>query len=219
MSKLLLPSNSLNYFAFIVSFLFTLAEGWWPQEYPRIGLARWLEMDQEDHNMGGHWRTDFENMTSNYLSILDQGQTFIVSPQITGLGFECNATYPVQWVSFYQSDSDYPSFYTRVRYFRTNPDIYNTRSNTFISSLDLYGDQSAISGNYSCVSVEFPDDVIKSIYVYWQGSNPSNLVLGGKEVEPQSKDGHYLILPCRVSRPDVTVNLYREVNSVGRIFV
>lgn len=169
------------------------AEAWWPREYPRIGLNRWLEIDSEDRSMGGRWRNDFENMTKGYLSILDQGVTYVVSSQVTGLGFECNATYPVQWVARYQvdirtsilcqgvtklcnftvkllqEDTDYPAFYTRVRYLRTNPDVFNPRSNTFIASLDMYGDQSGISGNYSCVSIQYPDDVVKSIYVYWQG--------------------------------------------------
>jgi hypothetical protein len=57
-------------------------------------------MDEEDSSGGVHaWRTDFENITKSYLTILDQGRTYVVSSQITGLGFECNATYPVMWVA------------------------------------------------------------------------------------------------------------------------
>jgi len=80
--------------------LFHSGYAWWPREFPRIEPSRWLQIDEEDSSGGIHvWRTDFENMTKNYFQILDQGRTFVVSSQITSLGFECNASYPVQWVA------------------------------------------------------------------------------------------------------------------------
>lgn len=79
-----------------------VVEGWWPREYPRIGLNRWLELDAHGEGGLGRWRSDFDNMTKSYLTIKDQGQTYVVSSQVTGLGIECNATYPVQWVARYQ---------------------------------------------------------------------------------------------------------------------
>lgn len=76
-----------------------------------------------------------------------------------------------------------------------------------------------MTGNYTCQGIDSPD-ISNSIYIYWEGSSPPFLTLASMNISVNwDLQSRQVVLPCKVSRPDIQVDLYQITHNVSQIFV
>ncbi|ODM70458.1 hypothetical protein Ocin01_20196, partial [Orchesella cincta] len=55
-------------------------------------------------------------------------------------------------------------------------------------------------------------ELAKNVFIYWEGNSPPYLVLAGKVLEIDVKPGSTsLQIPCYISNPTASVNLFKEI--------
>jgi len=174
------------------------------KQAPRISIDGWR--DTADML---HWNTSAQPPLSEQSS----KDTFIVPNIVGGMALLCNASYPIEWEFHRERWGGRSSMQISINHMRgSDPDNLNPL--WYSSELRFAGGNKEITGNYTCQRYGQPD-MATSVYIFWEGNSPPYLTLpqrhkDHRKVEINPAESKTFVLPCTVSRPDISVDLFKN---------